>query len=472
MDNIININNILMDTIEYEEIVIENNTFSLSNIISNIFDTILYSQNNMQMNNIINYTLNRTNTQIQHPLTLSTTILKEYLSNNFDNCIRIIEELDKNILESEIYNIFLYLFIKISNNKDIIYNKKFIKHLLNKFNNDFVNKFIYDPIFKRNLVKYMFDNDMLFKDILYCRKNWCQYYKFNDSWDNFLHILILYGNERQLLWFLDWETYNNNIDWYKKEDNDYFKICLLAQKFKEINILLRYGFKLKFSQYYFFTTAGLLRYNMKIYENYYIFKYDSLYDKVSINEFTEKFNDLFNGTFKCDSLLGMYLMDIDTDEEENNILNNYGDKESCIAWNVSLLYELPYPKKIILMACKNICLRTNHFDCCKLHIIKRECKNIIKKYKLNLCIQYYLINREKKIKRKNDLYYHKIIYKKLYLKSLIKKNENDCLICMEKIDINDNTLLLNCHHIYHNECFKIWYKQSKECVYCKKNVFI
>jgi hypothetical protein len=57
-----------MDTIEYEEIVIENNTFYLSNIISNIFDTILYSLNNMQMNNIINYTLNNKMTTPEPPL--------------------------------------------------------------------------------------------------------------------------------------------------------------------------------------------------------------------------------------------------------------------------------------------------------------------------------------------------------------------------------------------------------------------
>lgn len=453
-----------------EYIDVENISLSLRDAITNIWDTIM--NNLTQDTYVLNLNILSNHLNTQEPYNLADTILKNYINKSYDTCNDILMKIRKeDILESEIYNIFLYLFfMNISNNKDIKLNKKFIKNLINKFYDPFVTKFLHHPVLKKNLIKFIFDDNDLFKIILYCRKNWCQYFKYNDNWENLLQILIVYGNDTQLNLFLDWQKYHNCLDWYKKKSNEYFKICLLAQKFKEVNMLIKYGFILQIQQYYYYTTIGLIKYDMKLYNNHYIFRYEYLYEKLSYRDFHNKFIELFDGLLKCDYLLGKYLINNDINDDLDFNYMNYGDKESCISWNTSLLYELPFPKKIILMACKNICIKTNHYECCKLELIQNECEFLMKKYRINLCIQYYLINRQFYYRSKKELYYQKKVYARLYIKSCIKKNDNDCLICMDKILSEHKNVFLNCHHFYHEDCYMEWHKQSKECPYCRKYV--
>lgn len=65
----------------------------------------------------------------------------------------------------------------------------------------------------------------------------------------------------------------------------------------------------------------------------------------------------------------------------------------------------------------------------------------------------------------------------LTLSSTIEKLNNKCIICFDELkstDDNENqqkrTLLLNCGHLFHFNCFKLWYKTSENCPYCRTKV--
>ena len=45
---------------------------------------------------------------------------------------------------------------------------------------------------------------------------------------------------------------------------------------------------------------------------------------------------------------------------------------------------------------------------------------------------------------------------------------NECIICLEKMVINDHIKILKCGHIYHEKCINEWFKKVKECPICFK----
>ena len=70
------------------------------------------------------------------------------------------------------------------------------------------------------------------------------------------------------------------------------------------------------------------------------------------------------------------------------------------------------------------------------------------------CKKRNLLN--KKIKR----------VKELDLENLI----NDCSICLEEYKINEKIMILNCNHIYHERCIKMWLDQNDTCPICRENI--
>ena len=53
---------------------------------------------------------------------------------------------------------------------------------------------------------------------------------------------------------------------------------------------------------------------------------------------------------------------------------------------------------------------------------------------------------------------------------VIDKNfeNNECIICLEKMIKGEHIKILNCGHIYHEKCINEWYKKVKECPICFK----
>lgn len=56
----------------------------------------------------------------------------------------------------------------------------------------------------------------------------------------------------------------------------------------------------------------------------------------------------------------------------------------------------------------------------------------------------------------------------------IKENDNllldECPICLDKYEINDKIISLNCNHKFHNDCLKLWIKKNNTCPQCRENI--
>ena len=55
-------------------------------------------------------------------------------------------------------------------------------------------------------------------------------------------------------------------------------------------------------------------------------------------------------------------------------------------------------------------------------------------------------------------------------KTIVEKEfeNNECIICLEKMIKGEHIKILNCGHIYHEKCINEWYKKVKECPICFK----
>jgi hypothetical protein len=42
----------------------------------------------------------------------------------------------------------------------------------------------------------------------------------------------------------------------------------------------------------------------------------------------------------------------------------------------------------------------------------------------------------------------------------------ECTICLEDMDSTSNIFALNCAHIYHEECVKMWLQKNSVCPIC------
>ena len=45
----------------------------------------------------------------------------------------------------------------------------------------------------------------------------------------------------------------------------------------------------------------------------------------------------------------------------------------------------------------------------------------------------------------------------------------DCAICL--LEITDNKNILNCNHVFHEDCIEKWYKISHHCPLCRNSKF-
>lgn len=45
-------------------------------------------------------------------------------------------------------------------------------------------------------------------------------------------------------------------------------------------------------------------------------------------------------------------------------------------------------------------------------------------------------------------------------------NYEECVICLELMDYDDELIIIECSHIYHKDCLKQWLKKKKICPLC------
>ena len=58
--------------------------------------------------------------------------------------------------------------------------------------------------------------------------------------------------------------------------------------------------------------------------------------------------------------------------------------------------------------------------------------------------------------------------KKEYIVVNKEFENNECIICLEKMIKNDHIKILECGHIYHNKCIIEWFNRVNECPLCFK----
>ena len=54
--------------------------------------------------------------------------------------------------------------------------------------------------------------------------------------------------------------------------------------------------------------------------------------------------------------------------------------------------------------------------------------------------------------------------------SRLNPDKKECTICLEKFNINDKIINLECLHMFHNNCIKNWLKMKDYCPICKNKI--
>lgn len=77
-------------------------------------------------------------------------------------------------------------------------------------------------------------------------------------------------------------------------------------------------------------------------------------------------------------------------------------------------------------------------------------------YGINKCFkkmkESYILNKKIKKVKESDL------------ENLL----NECSICLDEYKINDKIMILDCEHIYHKECIKLWLDKNDNCPICRE----
>ena len=57
-------------------------------------------------------------------------------------------------------------------------------------------------------------------------------------------------------------------------------------------------------------------------------------------------------------------------------------------------------------------------------------------------------------------------YKDLIDYTLTNTIGDECIICLNNLEKNDNATLLKCGHVYHTQCIYAWFERKKTCPIC------
>lgn len=52
----------------------------------------------------------------------------------------------------------------------------------------------------------------------------------------------------------------------------------------------------------------------------------------------------------------------------------------------------------------------------------------------------------------------------------LKEKNKDCSICLTDFNEEDDVSIINCNHLFHNNCIEEWTKYKKDCPICRDNI--
>ncbi|ESO01045.1 hypothetical protein HELRODRAFT_175072 [Helobdella robusta] len=68
-----------------------------------------------------------------------------------------------------------------------------------------------------------------------------------------------------------------------------------------------------------------------------------------------------------------------------------------------------------------------------------------------------------------SLFFWERNYHVLYISG--KFTAEECPICLVTFNEGDKLVQMQCSHIFHEPCFRTWFKRSKTCPYCRLNIW-
>lgn len=412
------------------------------------------------------------------PEPFSSHFINEYYLGNIENCKIHLHECSEYITKEEKMDTYCLLFSYM--NKYDKYDYDFIMY---------VDKYISlkdilleDPLNKYKLFILSFKCDKLFKKILYLVTDWKNIYIYDNldmnlninlnSLSNihsvdYLTLVIKNGTKMQLMWFLDWIIYNDSIQKFYEFNRsyrniDYIKYSYLLGKYDTAHILIKYGFENDYTEYkYNFCDIHDKYKVLRLYGNNIYIK-DKYLNDMSYDEFY-----MMIDKFICSKYEHFYLL-----TDQYSVLPS----ETCFHWNIELLYQINYPKKVIIQALYDLCNKNNHNYCCQYDTILKECDFVMKKIKMEIVYQVYIIYKHKMhLKKNKEARLLKKVFERFYNRHIFSKSDNkECNICLEyftDLDKDKKVIMLNCNHYYHLDCLNIWKKENNSCPYCRNHIY-
>lgn len=81
---------------------------------------------------------------------------------------------------------------------------------------------------------------------------------------------------------------------------------------------------------------------------------------------------------------------------------------------------------------------------------------------LSFCIKIFSYIGDKKNKN------IKMLNNYIFINENKVRNNELCCICLE--ELNENVVMIKCHHIYHKKCIDEWFLKKKNCPLCNINI--
>lgn len=309
-------------------------------------------------------------------------------------------------------------------------------------------------------------SDRMFRRVLYSRAQWSGVVTIDDLAPiDYVYVLIVLGSARQLVWFLDWARFHGALDAVISRETNYehVYVALLHGKFRCAHILEQYGFPRRAPVYHFRFGTGLLPYRRVETRYGAVYVRSALLEEITHASFATEIVP-----HMCARYEHLYMM--------TDVITILPSAE-CMYWNLDVLFQLPYPKRIVCLAVQSLCKNTDHTMCGNVEHVMEECARVSRGMCAEMCYQLLVQRRTRRdvVRR---------VLRRMYARHVLRKlDAPECAICLETMcattthadaNVNASThmsvCVLGCGHYYHTACLDEWRVQHNACPYCRKEI--